>query len=159
MVGINWLTESHSSIRSSCCGTVNANNEYYFTALLQRAFKMLMLHIPVKRRGEGEGEVGMPKQISFSVSRIKIWSSIWVKFFAQYCVLAENIHTPPPPHGRDRIFQWGRGVSLPNFRVGRGVTIGKYFQRVLVTRKRVTKKKHKNLPRQFICEDIKHDES
>ena len=26
-------------------------------------------------------------------------------------------------------------------------------------RKRVTKKKHKNLPRQFICEDIKHDES
>ena len=47
------------------------------------------------------------------------------------------------------IFQWGGG----------GVTIGKYFQRVLVTRKRVTKKKHKNLPRQFICEDIKHDES
>ena len=31
--------------------------------------------------------------------------------------------------------------------------------RVLVTRKRVTKKKHKNLPRQFIFEDIKHDES
>ena len=40
-----------------------------------------------------------------------------------------------------------------------GVTIGKYFHRVLVTCKRVTKKKHKNLPRQFICEDIKHDES
>ena len=95
---------------------------------------MLMLHIPVKRRGEGEGEVGMPNRSH------------------------SNIHTPPP-HGRDRIFQWGRGVSLPNFRVGRGVTIGKYFQRVLVTRKRVTKKKHKNLPRQFICEDIKHDES
>ena len=53
-----------------------------------------------------------------------------------------------PPHGRDRIFQGGGGV-----------TIGKYFQRVLVMRKRVTKKKHKNLPRQFICEDIKHDES
>ena len=51
------------------------------------------------------------------------------------------------------------GVNLPNFPVGRGVTIGKYFQRVLVTRKRVTKKEHKNLPRQFICEDIKHDES
>ena len=46
------------------------------------------------------------------------------------------------------IFQWGGGIN-----------IGKYFQRVLVTRKRVTKKKHKNLPRQFICEDIKHDES
>ena len=31
---------------------------------------------------------------------------------------------------------------------------------VLVTRKRViTKKKHKTLPRQFICEDIKHNES
>ena len=26
-------------------------------------------------------------------------------------------------------------------------------------RKRVTKKKHKNLALQFICEDIKHDES
>ena len=26
-------------------------------------------------------------------------------------------------------------------------------------RKRVTKKKHKNLAQQFICEDIKHDES
>ena len=66
----------------------------------------------------------------------------------------------PTPHGRDRIFQGGgAGINLPNFPVGRGVTIGKYFQRVLVTRKRVTKKKHKNLPRQFICEDIKHDES
>ena len=47
------------------------------------------------------------------------------------------------------IFQWG----------GRGVTIWKYFQRVLMTHKRVTKKKHKNLPRQLIFEDIKHDES
>ena len=46
------------------------------------------------------------------------------------------------------IFQW---------RGGR-VTIGKYFLRVLVTRKRVTKEKYKNQPRQFICEDIKHDE-
>ena len=54
------------------------------------------------------------------------------------------------------------GVNLPNFPVGGGgggVTIGKYFQRVVVTRKRVTKKKHNNSPRQFICEDIKHDES
>ena len=47
------------------------------------------------------------------------------------------------------IFQWGGG----------GVTTGKYFSRVLVQRKRVTKKKHKNLALQFICEDIKHDES
>ena len=74
---------------------------------------------------------------------------------------------PPPPHGRDRIFQGEGGVNLPNFPVGSGGggggggggTIGKYFQRVLVTRERVTKKKHKNLPQQFICEDIKHDES
>ena len=78
-------------------------------------------------------------------------------------MVPENIHTPPPPHGRDRIFQGGGAVNLPNFPVGRGrgggVTIGKYFQRVLMTRKRVTKKKHKNLPRQFTCEDITHDES
>ena len=56
------------------------------------------------------------------------------------CVVPENIHYPPPlrPHGRDRIFQGGWEVNLPNFPVGRGgVTIGKYFQRVLVTRKRV----------------------
>ena len=53
-------------------------------------------------------------------------------------------------------FSGGGGVNLPNFPVERGVTIGKYFQRVLVTRKRVTKKKYKNQPRQFICEDIKH---
>ena len=56
-------------------------------------------------------------------------------------------------------FSGGGGVNLPNFPVETGgVTIGKYFQRVLVTRKRVTKKKYKNQPRQFICEDIKHDE-
>ena len=61
------------------------------------------------------------------------------------CVVPENIHTPPR-----------KGSDFPG---GGGVTIGKYFQRVLVMRKRVTKKKHKNLPRQFICEDIKHDES
>ena len=76
-----------------------------------------------------------------------------------YCVVPENIHTPPPTEeiGFSRggggpmclIFQWGGGA----------VTIGKYFQRVLVTRKRVTKKKHKKLPRQFIYEDIKHDKS
>ena len=76
----------------------------------------------------------------------------------------EKISISPPSHGRDRIFQGEGGFNLPNFPVGSGegwgeVTIGKYFQRVLVTRDRVTKKKHKNLPQQFICEDIKHDES
>ena len=68
---------------------------------------------------------------------------------------------PTPPHGKDRIFQRGReGVNLPKFPVGRGgITIGKYFQRVLVTCNTVAKKKNKKLQRQFICEDIKHDES
>ena len=85
-----------------------------------------------------------------TTSMRKRWLNVWF----------QKISIPPlPPHGRDWIFQGGGGVNLPNFPVGRGVTIGKYFQRVLVTRKRVTKKKHKNLPRQFICEDIKHDES
>ena len=93
-------------------------------------------------------------QFSHSLS-----SSIWLKFFAQYCVIPENIYTPPP-HGRDQIFQGGgRGVNLPNFRVGRGGHHREIFHRVLVTRKRVTKRKQKNLTRQFICEDIKHDES
>ena len=64
---------------------------------------------------------------------------------------------PPPRKGSD--FPGGGGSICLIFQWGGGVTIGKYFQRVLVTRKRVTKKKHKNLPRQFICEDIKHDES
>jgi len=66
---------------------------------------------------------------------------------------------PYHPHGRDWIFQAGRGWgdNLPNFPVGRG---GHHREmRVLVMHKRVTKKKHKNLPQQFICEDIKHDES
>ena len=44
---------------------------------------------------------------------------------------------------------------MPNFPGRRGCTIGKYFQWVLVERMRVTRKKHKNLPRQFIFEDIK----
>ena len=69
---------------------------------------------------------------------------------------------PYHPHGRDRIFQGGgRGGNLPNFLVGKGeCTIRKYFQRVLVTRKRASnKEKNKKLPQQFICEDIKHDES
>ena len=70
----------------------------------------------------------------------------------------QKISIPPPQKGSH--FSGGRGASICLiFQWGGGVTIGKYFQRVLVTRKRVTKKKHKNLPRQFICEDIKHDES
>ena len=76
-----------------------------------------------------------------------------------YLLCGSRKYPYPPTEGIG--FSRGEGgVNLPNFPVGRGgVTIGKYFQRVLVTRKRVTKKKHKNLPRQFICEDIKHDES
>ena len=54
-------------------------------------------------------------------------------------------------------FSRGRGVNLPNFPVGRGCTIGKYFQRVLMMHKRVKKKQHTNS--QFICEDIKHEET
>ena len=78
------------------------------------------------------------------------WQEGWIMWFQKISI--------PPPHGRDRNFPGGRGVNLPNFPVRRGgVTIGKYFQRVLVTHKRVTKKKHKNLPRQYICEDIMTD--
>ena len=67
---------------------------------------------------------------------------------------------PPAPHWKIRQIDLPPPLENPIPSVwGVGVTIGKYFQRVLVTRKRVTKKKHKNLPRQFICEDIKHDES
>ena len=80
-------------------------------------------------------------------------------FPINFIVWFQKISISPPRKGSD--FPGGGGVDLPNFSLGRGggVTIGKYFQRVPVTRKRVTKEKHKNLPRQFICEDIKHDES
>ena len=84
-------------------------------------------------------------------------------------MVRENIHIPPPPPQKGSDFPGGRGRQFAKFSSGKrgggggggggGVTIGKYFQRVLVTRERVTKKKHKNLPQQFICEDIKHDES
>jgi len=56
----------------------------------------------------------------------------------------ENIHTHPLRKGSD--FPWWRGVNLPNFPGGTGCTIGKYFQWVLVARKRVPNKKHKSLP-------------
>ena len=60
------------------------------------------------------------------------------------CVVPENILPPPPPPRKGSDFPGRMGVNLPNYPVGRGgVTIGKYFQRVLVTRKRVTKKKQK----------------
>ena len=75
------------------------------------------------------------------------------------CVVPENIHTPPPPRkGSDFPGGMGRSICLI-FQWGGGVTRGKYFQRVLVTHKRVTKNEHKNLPGQFICEHIKHNES
>ena len=71
-------------------------------------------------------------------------------------MVPENIHTTPTEGiGFSRgegggaiclIFQWGQGGHHRELRV-------------LVTRKRVTKKKHKNLPQQIIYEDLKHDES
>ena len=71
-----------------------------------------------------------------------------------------SIPLPPPPATEGFGFSRGEGGSIcPIFQWGGGVTIGKYFQRVLVMRKRVTKKKHKKLPQQLICEDMKHDES
>ena len=74
-----------------------------------------------------------------------------------YHVWFQKISIPPPRKGSDFPGGKGGGVNLPNFPVGRG---GHYREmRVLVTRKWVTKKKHKNLPQQFICEDIKHDKS
>ena len=58
------------------------------------------------------------------------------------CVVLENIHTWTPTEGIG--FSRGEGGSICLiFQSGGGVTIGKYFQRVLVTRKRVTKKKQK----------------
>ena len=66
---------------------------------------------------------------------------------------------PYLPHGRDQIFQGEGGSICLIFQWEGGVTMGKNFQRVLMMHKRVTKKKHKNLPQQFICEDIKEDES
>ena len=59
----------------------------------------------------------------------------------------QKISIAPSQKGSD--FPGGRGrVNLPNIPVGRrGASyIGKYFPRVLVMHKRVTKKKHKNLP-------------
>ena len=67
---------------------------------------------------------------------------------SRYCQVPENIHTTPT---EGIGFSRGGGeLNLPNFPVERGCTIGKYFQRVIVMRKRVTKKKHKNLPQQFV---------
>ena len=73
------------------------------------------------------------------------------------CVVPENIHTTPMEGIR---FSRRGGVGqFALFSSGEeGGKVGKYFQRVLVARKRVTKK-NTNLRRQFICEDIKHDES
>ena len=54
----DWLWVIQVSDQIAVVQLVYANNEYYFTALLQRAFKTRMLRIPVKRRGRGEGEGG-----------------------------------------------------------------------------------------------------
>ena len=55
----------------------------------------------------------------------------------------QKISIPPPPTEGIGFSMGEGGVNFPNFPVGRGVTRGKYFQRVLVTRLRVTKKKQK----------------
>ena len=65
----------------------------------------------------------------------------------------------PTPHRRDWIFQGGGGVNLPHFPVGTGGHHREIFPEGSRDVRRVTKKKHKKLPQQFICEDIKHDES
>ena len=80
------------------------------------------------------------------INKIRAWN-----------VMCGSRKYPYHHHGRDQIFQGGGGVNLPNFPVGRGCTRGKYFQRVLMMHKRVKKKQHTNS--QFICEDIKHEET
>ena len=64
-----------------------------------------------------------------------------------YCVVPENIYTTPI---EGIGFSTEGGVQFAYFSVGGGgwvggCTRGKYFQRVLVMHKRVTKKKHNNL--------------
>ena len=58
------------------------------------------------------------------------------------CVVLENIYTWAPTEGIGFSRREGGSICLI-FQSGGGVTIGKYFQRVLVTLKRVTKKKQK----------------
>ena len=53
-----------------------------------------------------------------------------------YCVVPENIHTPPPTEGIGFSRGGGGGSICLIFQWGGGVTIGKYFQGVLVTCKR-----------------------
>ena len=58
------------------------------------------------------------------------------------CVVPENIHYPPPPSAPTEGIGFSRGDGgsiclIFQWEGGGGVTIGKYFQRVLVTRKRV----------------------
>ena len=72
----------------------------------------------------------------------------------------QKISIPPPPQGRDRIFQGGGGVNLPNFPKGEAGHHREIFPEGSRDARRVTKKKHKKLPQQlFICEYIKHYES
>ena len=60
------------------------------------------------------------------------------------CVVPENIHYPPPPPRKRSNFPGGGGSICLIFQWegGAGVIIGKYFQRVLVTRKRVKHEKY-----------------
>ena len=67
--------------------------------------------------------------------------------YVKSCTLHGSRKYSYHPYGRDQVFQ---GVQ-------EGL-ICLIFQWVLVARKRVTKKNHKNLPQQlFICQNIKHE--
>ena len=73
-------------------------------------------------------------------------------------MVPENIHNPPL-HGRDRIFQGGGEAICLIFQWrGGGGHHREIFPEASRDAQEGNKEKHKNLPRQFICEDIKHDE-
>ena len=93
------------------------------------------------------------------VQRLKM-TTLWAAT-TRYChnVWFQKISIPPPWKGSDFPGEGGVGQFALFSSGEEGGKVGKYFQRVLVARKRVTKKKHRNLRWQFICEDIKHDES
>ena len=100
----------------------------------------------------------MHHMLSISSCIEQYWTGIKCMYsYLLSIVWFQKISIPPPlPHGRDRIFQRGGGINLPNFPVGRGGHHKEIFPEGSRDAQRVTKKKHKKLPRQFIYEDIKH---